>query len=36
MAVFLIYCHRSNIQRMRAGNENRNTRLMLFGSKRAK
>ena len=36
MAVVLIDCHRSKIQRMRAGNENRNTRLMLCGSKRAK
>lgn len=30
MAGFIIYCHRSNIQRMRAGNENQNTRVMLF------
>ncbi|MEM8682451.1 MAG: glycerol-3-phosphate 1-O-acyltransferase PlsY [Pseudomonadota bacterium] len=30
MALFIIYCHRSNIQRMRAGNENRNERVMLF------
>ena len=30
MAAFIIYCHRSNIQRMRAGNENRNERVMLF------
>jgi glycerol-3-phosphate acyltransferase PlsY len=30
MAAFIIYCHRSNIQRMRAGNENQNTRVMLF------
>lgn len=30
MACFIIYCHRSNIQRMRDGVENRNTRVMLF------
>ena len=30
MAVFVIYWHRSNIQRMRAGNELRNDKLMLF------
>lgn len=35
MAMFLIYCHRSNIQRMRAGNEHRNTKVMLFFRKRA-
>ncbi len=29
-AAFMIYTHRSNIERMRAGNENRNTRLMIF------
>lgn len=29
MAVFIIYCHRSNIRRMREGNEHRNTKLML-------
>jgi glycerol-3-phosphate acyltransferase PlsY len=34
MAVFIIYCHRSNIQRMRHGTENRNTRLMLLNRKR--
>ena len=33
MAVFIIYCHRSNIQRMRAGTEHRNTKLMVFRSK---
>ena len=32
MAAFIIYCHRSNIQRMRAGTEHRNTKLMLFRS----
>lgn len=30
MAGFIIYCHRSNISRMRDGSENRNTRVMLF------
>lgn len=30
MAMCIIYWHRSNIQRMRAGNEHRNTKLMLF------
>jgi len=35
MAVFIIYCHRSNIQRMREGGEHRITKLMLFGRKRA-
>jgi glycerol-3-phosphate acyltransferase PlsY len=30
MALFVIYCHRSNIERMRNGTENRNTRVMLF------
>ncbi|MEM9688575.1 MAG: glycerol-3-phosphate 1-O-acyltransferase PlsY [Pseudomonadota bacterium] len=30
MALFIIYCHRSNIQRMRDGIENRNERVMLF------
>ena len=30
MAAFVIYWHRSNIQRMRLGKELRNTRLMLF------
>lgn len=35
MAVFIIYCHRSNIQRMRDGNENRNPKVMLFKPKPA-
>jgi glycerol-3-phosphate acyltransferase PlsY len=35
MAAFIVYWHRSNIQRMRAGTEHRNTGLMLFGGKRA-
>ena len=30
MAMFVIYWHRSNIERMRKGEEHRNTRLMLF------
>jgi glycerol-3-phosphate acyltransferase PlsY len=34
MALFIISWHRSNIQRMRDGSEHRNTRLMLFSSKR--
>lgn len=33
-AVFMLWTHRSNIARMRAGNENRNERLMLFRSGR--
>ena len=33
MAMFIIYCHRANIQRMRQGVENRHTKLMLFGRK---
>lgn len=35
MAGFVIFWHRSNIQRMRQGTEHRNQRLMLFGSKAA-
>jgi glycerol-3-phosphate acyltransferase PlsY len=35
MAAFIVFWHRSNIQRMRAGTEHRNTGLMIFGSKRA-
>ena len=34
MAMFVIAWHRSNIQRMRAGTEHRNTRLMIFSRKR--
>ena len=30
MALFIIYCHRSNIERLRNGTESRNTRVMLF------
>ncbi len=33
MALFVIYCHRSNIERMRQGNENRNTKVMLFSKR---
>jgi glycerol-3-phosphate acyltransferase PlsY len=35
MAMFIIYCHRSNIQRMREGKELRNTKLMLSRRKHA-
>ena len=34
MALFIIYCHRANIQRMRAGNELRNPQFMLFSKKK--
>ena len=34
MAVYLVYCHRSNIRRMLDGTENRNPRVMLFRKKR--
>jgi glycerol-3-phosphate acyltransferase PlsY len=34
MAAFIILWHRSNIRRMRDGSEHRNTRLMIFSSKR--
>ena len=30
MALYIVYCHRSNIARMRAGNELRNDKLMVF------
>ena len=33
MAMFIIFWHRSNIERMRRGVENRNERLMLFRRK---
>ena len=33
MALFVIYWHRSNIERMRKGTEDRNERLMLFKSR---
>lgn len=36
MALFIVYCHRSNIQRMRNGNENRNTKVMLFAKAASK
>ena len=35
MAGFVVFWHRSNIQRMRAGTEQRNTGLMIFRRKRA-
>jgi len=34
MAIYLVFSHRSNLQRMRDGTENRNTRLMMFRKKR--
>ncbi len=34
MAGFIVYWHRSNIQRMKAGTEHRNTGFMLFSRKR--
>ena len=34
MAGFIVYWHRSNIQRMKDGSEHRNTKLMLFSGKR--
>ena len=33
MAMFIVYWHRSNIRRMRRGEEDRNTRLMMFRRK---
>ncbi len=33
MAIYLVFSHRSNLQRMRDGTENRNTRLMIFRRK---
>ena len=35
IAGFIIYWHRSNLQRMRAGIENRNKRVMLFSRQRS-
>jgi glycerol-3-phosphate acyltransferase PlsY len=35
MAMLIIFWHRSNIQRMRDGTEHRNTRLMIFRSKKS-
>jgi glycerol-3-phosphate acyltransferase PlsY len=32
-ALFMLWTHRSNIARMRAGTENRNERLMIFRSR---
>lgn len=34
LAAFIVLWHRSNIQRMKDGTEHRNTRLMIFSSKR--
>lgn len=34
IALFIVYWHRLNIQRMRAGEEHRNTKMMLFSRKR--
>jgi len=34
MAVFIVLWHRSNMQRMKEGTEHRNTRVMIFSSKR--
>lgn len=34
MSLYLVYSHRSNIARMRAGTESRNTRLMIFRKSR--
>ena len=36
MAMFVVYWHRANIQRMLAGNENRNPRVMLFKPKKTR
>ncbi|MGB5245379.1 MAG: glycerol-3-phosphate 1-O-acyltransferase PlsY [Woeseia sp.] len=33
MALYIIYCHRSNIQRMRSGTEHKNQGVMLFRRK---
>jgi len=33
MAIFVIYWHRSNIRRMREGNEHRNPKVMIFKPK---
>jgi glycerol-3-phosphate acyltransferase PlsY len=35
IAAYIVFWHRSNIQRMRAGTEHRNTGLMIFRRKRA-
>ena len=36
IAIFIIYCHRANIRRMRKGIELRNTQMMLFSRKRTR
>ena len=35
MAAYIVFSHRSNIRRMRAGTENRVSRAMLFGKRHA-
>ena len=34
MALYIAYCHRANVQRMRDGTEHRNTKLMIFRRKK--
>jgi len=34
MAVFIAYCHRSNMRRMRDGTEHRNAKMMIFSRKK--
>jgi len=34
LAIYLVFSHRSNLQRMRAGTESQNTRLMIFSRNR--
>lgn len=34
MAIYIAYCHRSNMQRMRDGTEHRNRKLMIFSRKK--
>jgi len=34
MALFIVYCHGSNMRRMRDGTEHRNDKLMIFRRKR--
>jgi len=36
LAIYLVFSHRSNLQRMRAGTESRNERLMIFRRNRQK
>ena len=35
IALLIMYCHRANIRRMLNGNENRNTKVMLFAKRRS-